>query len=314
MLRASAVSHLPLQGTAGRGVGIEGQSFDKPEDRPGAGYMIACPGSFDALGVKMLEGREFTSADTTNSTPVAIVNESMAKKWWPKESAVGHRIRVDRAKLNEPWLTIVGVCGDVRQAGLSRPMNPTFYRPFPQAGWPQMSIVARTAMKPEAVEDAAKRAMTMALPETPVSDVISLNQVMHNSIAYRSVPMMVLSSFAVLALVLAAVGIAGVVSYGVAQRTQEIGIRMTFGASASDVLRMIVGGSMKWALAGVGIGVACALGATRLLTNLLFGVKSWDPWVLGGVAALLAGVALVASWWPARRATKVDPMVALRYE
>ena len=125
---------------------------------------------------------------------------------------------------------------------------------------------------------------------------------------------MVLSSFALLALLLAAVGIAGVVSYGVAQRTQEIGIRMTFGATARDVLAMIVGGSMKWVLVGVAMGVAGALAATRLLTDLLFGVKSWDPWVMASVAALLAGVAFVASWWPARRATRVDPMVALRYE
>jgi putative ABC transport system permease protein len=144
--------------------------------------------------------------------------------------------------------------------------------------------------------------------------VISLDDVLHNSISDRAVPTMVLSSFALLALLLAAVGIAGVVSYGVSQRTQEIGIRMTFGATARDVLAMIVGGSMKWVLVGVAVGVACALAATRLLTDLLFGVKSWDPWVLASVAVLLAGVAFVASWWPARRATRVDPMVALRYE
>ena len=143
---------------------------------------------------------------------------------------------------------------------------------------------------------------------------MSLEAVLHNSVSYRTIPTAVLSSFALLALVLAAVGIAAVVSYGVSQRTQEIGIRMTFGASARDVLRMIVGGSMKWVLAGVVVGVGCALAATRLLTDLLFGVKGWDPWVMAAVAALLAGVALVASWWPARRATRVDPMVALRYE
>jgi putative ABC transport system permease protein len=311
---ASAVSHLPLQGNAGRGLVIEGLTFTNPNDQPGAGYMIACPGAFASLGVKMEEGREFLNGDTKDSTPVTIVNETMAKKWWPKESAIGHRIRIGRAKLNEPWLTIVGVCGDIRQGGLSNPVHPVFYRPFPQAGWPQMSIVAKTAMRPAAVEDAAKRAMTVALPETPVSEVMSLDAVRRDSISYRTVPTMVLSSFALLALVLAAVGIAGVVSYGVAQRTQEIGIRMTFGANARDVLAMIVGGSMRWVLVGVAVGVACALAATRLLTDLLFGVKSWDPWVMGSVAALLAGVAFVASWWPARRATRVDPMVALRYE
>jgi putative ABC transport system permease protein len=309
---ASAVSHLPLQGTAGRGLVIEGQVYN-PDDQPGAGYMIACPGAFAALGVKV-EGREFLNSDSKDATPVAIVNESMAAKWWPKESALGHRVRIGRAHIYEPWLTIVGVSRDVRQGGLSRPARPVLYRPFPQAGWPQMSIVAKTSMRPAAVEDAAKRAIGTALPETPVSDVISLDQVLRNSITDRSIPAMVLSSFALLALLLAAVGIAGVVSYGVAQRTQEIGIRMTFGASARDVLAMIVGGSMRWVLVGVVVGVALALAATRLLTDLLFGVKAWDPWVMAGVAALLAAVAFVASWWPARRATRVDPMVALRYE
>lgn len=312
--RASAVSHLPLQGGAGRGLLIEGQSFDKPEDQPGAGYMIACPEAFAALGVRMIEGREFTNADTKDAPAVTIISESMAKKWWPKESAIGHRIRIARAKLNEPWMTIVGVSHDVLQGGLDRPAFPIFYRPFPQAGWPQMSIVAKTAMAPVAIETPAKRAIAAALPETPASEVMSLDTVLHDSVSDRSIPMMVLSSFAALALILAAVGIAGVVSYGVAQRTQEIGIRMTFGASARDVLGMIVGGSMKWALAGVFAGVLGALAATRLLEGLLFGVKAHDPWVLSGVAALLAAVAFVASWWPARRATRVDPMLALRYE
>jgi putative ABC transport system permease protein len=311
---ASAVSHLPLQGGAGRGLVIEGQSFTNPDDQPGAGYLIACPGAFASLGVQMVEGREFTNADTNGAPPVTIINESMAKKWWPKESPIGHRIQIARAKLNEPWMTVVGVAHDLRQGGLDREAFPIFYRPFPQAGWPQMSIVAKTAMAPHAIEEPAKRAIATALPDTPASDVMSLDAVLHDSVSYRTIPTAVLSSFALLALVLAAVGIAGVVSYGVAQRTQEIGIRMTFGASTRDVLRMIVGGSMKWVLAGVVVGVGCALAATRLLTDLLFGVKGWDPWVMAAVAALLSGVALVASWWPARRATRVDPMVALRYE
>lgn len=311
---ASGVSHLPAQGGAGRGLLIEGQSFTNPDDQPGAGYLVACPGAFASLGVQMIEGREFTNADTNGAPPVTIINESMAKKWWPKESPIGHRIRIARAKLNEPWMTIVGVAHDVRQGGLAEQTFPIFYRPFPQAGWPQMSIVAKTAMQPMAIAEAAKRAIAAALPETPASDVMSLDTVLHESVSDRSIPTMVLTSFAALALVLATVGIAGVVSYGVAQRTQEIGIRMTFGAEARDVLRMIVGGSMKWALAGVFVGVLGALAATRLLAGLLYGVKAWDPWVLGGVAMLLSAVAFAASYGPARRATRVDPMVALRYE
>jgi predicted permease len=311
---ASAVSRLPLNGNAGRGLDIEGQPYAKPEDQPGAGYLIACPNSFATLGVKMIEGRDFTDGDTESAPEVAVVNQSMAKKFWPKESAVGRRIKIGRMNSDEPWITIVGVVADVRQGGLENVVMPVFYRPFPQAGWPEMSIIVKTAMNPALSAEPAKAAITRALPETPVSDVLTLNQVVLQSESGRRVPMMVLSSFAALALLLAAVGIAGVVSYGVAQRTREIGIRMTFGANAGDVLRMIVSGSMKWALAGVVIGIGAALAATRLLGSLLFGVKAWDPWVLGGVALLLAVVALAASYWPARKATRVDPMVALRYE
>ena len=165
-----------------------------------------------------------------------------------------------------------------------------------------------------AFAQAAQDAVTQALPETPVSHISSLNEMVSDSVSSRRVPMLVLSSFAALALILAAVGIAGVVSYGVAQRTQEIGIRMAFGANPRDVVRMMVGGSMKWALAGVAAGIFGAFAATRLLAGLLYEVKSSDPFVMAAVAVLLAAVALAASYLPARRATRVDPMVALRYE
>jgi len=157
-------------------------------------------------------------------------------------------------------------------------------------------------------------AMKSTLPNTPVTNAQPLEQVVADSVSGRTFPMQLLACFAVVALVLAAVGIAGVVSYGVTQRTQEIGIRMAFGANARDVLRMIVGGSMRWVVIGVGVGVVASLAATRLLEVLLFDVKAGDPRVLGAMAAVLAVVAFAASYLPARRATRVDPMVALRYE
>ncbi len=310
----SAVSMLPLQGNAGRGIDIESHPQSKPEDQYGAGYMIACPDSLKALGIALVQGRDFTNGDTPDAPGVAIVNEDMAKKFWPHENVIGQRFKIGRMGADNPWMTIVGVMHDVRQGGLDRDVMPVFVRPFAQAGWPQMSIIVKTEMAPMAVAESARRALAAALPETPVADVTPLDEVVRESVSGREIPMIVLSAFAFLALVLAAVGIAGVVSYGVAQRTQEIGIRMALGAESRDVLKMIVGDSMKWALAGVAAGAVGALLATRLLSDLLFNVKAADPWVLGGVACLLAAVALAASYLPARKATRVDPLVALRYE
>ena len=310
----SAASFLPLEGNAGRGFLIEGRSSTNPDDQTSAGYLIACPGYFSALGIPLLDGRDFTDADISSAPGVVVINEAMAKKFWPKQTPLGQRIKIARVATDEPWLTVVGVIRDVRQSGLDSDVTPAFYRPFTQAGWPLMSIVVKTAGEPMAFAQAAKDAVTQALPETPVSHISSLNEMVSDSVSSRRVPMLVLSSFAALALILAAVGIAGVVSYGVAQRTQEIGIRMAFGANPRDVVRMMVGGSMKWALAGVAAGIFGAFAATRLLAGLLYEVKSSDPFVMAAVAVLLAAVALAASYLPARRATRVDPMVALRYE
>jgi putative ABC transport system permease protein len=310
----SAVSILPLEGNAGRGFEIEGRPSTSPDDQLSSAYLIACPGYFAALGIPLLDGRDFTSADTSSAPGVVVINEAMAKKFWPKQSPLGQRIRITRVPTNAPWMTVVGVAHDVRQLGLDNDVAPAFYRPFTQAGWPLMSIVVKTTGQPMAFAESVKNALTQAFPDTPVSDITSLNEVVSDSVSDRRVPMLVLSSFAALALILAAVGIAGVVSYGVAQRTQEIGIRMAFGANPRDVVRMMVGASMKWALAGVAAGIASAFAATRLLAGLLYGVKSGDPFVMTAVAFLLAAVALAASYLPARRATRVDPMVALRYE
>jgi putative ABC transport system permease protein len=305
---------LPLAGNAGRGFVIEGRPSTSPDDQLSSAYLIACPEYFAALGIPLLDGRDFTDADTSSAPCVIVINEAMAQKLWPKQTPLGQRIKITRVATDEPWLTVVGVIHNVRQSGLDSDVTPAFYRPFTQAGWPLMSIVVKTEGQPMAFAQAAKDAVTQALPETPVSHISSLNEMVSDSVSSRRVPMLVLSSFAVLALILAAVGIAGVVSYGIAQRTQEIGIRMAFGANPRDVVRMMVGGSMKWALAGVAAGILAAFAATRLLAGLLYGVKSGDPFVMAAVAVLLAVVALTASYLPARRATRVDPMVALRYE
>jgi putative ABC transport system permease protein len=279
---------------------------------PNANYSVACPNYFRALSVPMLKGREFTHLDTVSAPGVIVINQAMAERYWLSEDPLGKRIRLGGP--NGPALTVVGVVGDVRHWGLSRPARPQFFRPYAQAAWPFMSIVVKTTSAPAAFTASVKKALAETLPDRPVSDVETMEDIVRDSTGSRRFLMLLLAGFASLALLLAAVGIAGVVSYSVAQRTHEIGIRIALGARAFDVLMLIVGRSMMWAMLGVGIGIVGSIGLTRLLSGLLYGVKPGDPVVLGAVSLLLAAVALLASYLPARRATKVDPMVALRYE
>jgi putative ABC transport system permease protein len=304
-----AVGHLPMEGDAGRSFAVEGQPDPGRGHRPGARYSVACPNYFKALGVPVLAGREFTHQDTVAAPAVAIVNQTMAQKYWPKESPVGRRILED-----DSWLTVVGVVADVRNWGLDSGNQPQFFRPYTQAAWPVMSVVVRTVAAPMSYMPAIKKALSEVEPDRPVSDIETMQNVVQDSLGSRRFPTLLLSAFALLALVLAAVGIVGVVSYSVAQRTHEVGIRMALGARAVDVLKLMVSGTMTWVAVGVGVGVAGSLGLTRLLGTLLYDVKPSSPIVLASVSFLLACVGLVASYLPARRAAKVDPMVALRYE
>jgi len=309
VVAAGAVAHLPLQGDAGRAFQIEGRPDPGPENQASAAYTVTCPNYFRALGVPILEGREFTHQDSLGAPGVIVINQAMARKYWPKEDPLGRVIVQGGARL-----TIVGVVADVHHWGLDEKIHPQFFRPYPQAGWPVMSVVVRTAGAPAAYTPAIKKALAEVEPDRPVSDVQLMQDVVDGSLGSRRFPALLLAGFAALALVLAAVGIVGVVSYSVAQRTQEIGIRMALGACKADVLKLILSGSMAWVFAGIVLGVLASLGLTRLLGTLLYGVKPGNPLVLGTVSLILAIVALLASYVPARRAAKVDPMVALRYE
>jgi len=312
VVSVGAVGHLPFRGNAGRGFQIEGQPAADPEHMPGANYSVACPNYFRTMGVPILKGREFTHQDTLSSPGVIVINETMARKFWPKEDPIGRAIRLGGS--DGPRLTVVGLVGDVHHTGLDEEVQRQFFRPYTQAGWPVMNIVVRTTSAPATFTSPVKKALLEILPDRPVSGVDTMENIVHDSLGSRRFPMLLLGAFSLLALALAAVGIVGVVSHSVTQRTQEIGIRMALGARTADVLRLMVTGSMAWVLAGIVLGVAGSLGLTRLMGSLLYGVRPTDPAVLGLTSAVLAAVALLASYLPARRATKVDPMVALRYE
>jgi putative ABC transport system permease protein len=310
VVSVGAVGHLPLEGNAGRGFQIEGQPPADPGKMPGADYSVACPGYFKTMGIPVLKGREFTARDTVNAPGVIVINESMAHRFWPKEDALGKAIRLGGS--DGPRLTIVGVVADVHHLGLDVAMRRQFFRPYTQAGWPIMNVAVRTISTPATFATPVKHAIADFLPDRPVSGLESMEEVVHNSTGSRRFPMLLLSVFSVLALVLAAVGIVGVVSHSVAQRTHEIGIRMALGAKTLDVLRLMVNSNMAWVLVGLAVGIAGSTGLTRLLAGMLYDVRPIDPLVLGSVSFLLAGIALLASYLPARRAAKIDPIAALR--
>jgi putative ABC transport system permease protein len=315
VVSVSAISHLPIGGGgAGRGFVIEGKPDPGTENQPGAGYRVICPNYFRTMGIRLISGREFVEQDSQNAPGVIVINEAMARQFWPNEDPVGKRIKLGFFNSNNPWLTIVGIAQDVKQGGLDRRTFPTFFRPYSQAAWPTMTLVARTASSPGAFINPIKQALARFEPDRAASGIRTMNEVLYDSVGARRFPMMLLVAFSLVALTLAAVGISGVVSFAVSQRTREIGIRMALGARKGQVVRLVLNRSMLAALIGVIVGLAASFGLTRFLAGMLFEVKPMDPIVLVSAALILAGVAFIACYLPARRATKVDPMIALRCE
>jgi predicted permease len=315
VLAVSAVSHLPIGGgSAGRGFVIEGLPDPGNENYPSAGYSVICPNYFQTMGIELRDGREFTEQDSANAPGVIVINEALAKQYWPDKNPIGQRIKIGAFATDAPWLTIVGIAQDVKHDGLAQTSRGWFFRPYNQAAWPVMTIVVRTASGTAAFINPVKQALARIEPDRAVSGIRTMDEIMYASLGSRRFPMLLLLAFSFVALTLAAVGIAGVVSFSVSQRAREIGIRLALGAGRGDVLRLVLNRSMGAALIGVGIGLGGSLALTRFLTGLLFEVKPMDPIVLGAVASILAGVAFIACYLPARRATKVDPMIALRCE
>jgi predicted permease len=318
VVAVSSIAHLPLSGgSAGRGLAIEGRPDPGPANQPGAGYTVACPGFLRTMGIPLVAGREFTRLDTVGAPGVVLINDTMARRYWPGEDAVGKRFKIGSFETNSPWLTVVGVARDVRNLGLDSEIRPWFARPYAQAGWPFMSVVTKTAAAPFTFVGPVKKALSEIVPNQPVSGIHTMEDVVGGSVSSRRFPMLLLSGFALLALILAAVGIAGVVGYSVVQRTQEIGVRMALGAQPHDVLSLMIGHSLRWTLTGVAVGLAASYALLRLLSadflrTLLYDVAPTDPFVLGAVSVLLVAVAVGASYLPARRATRVNPVTALR--
>lgn len=319
---------LPTEGSMDLPFVIEGRPPSK--DGPFHGdeqWVPATPHYFQAFKIPLLRGRLFQETDTASSSRVLIINETMAKKYWPKEDPIGRRITVGGKALgpefDEPTRQIVGVIGNVRNDSLDDPDRPVMYAPQTQMsdGLTRLgnnviplTWIVRTRVPPLSLRDAIQREIAAVDSQMPIAKVRTMDQVMSEATARQNFNMVLLTVFAGIAMLLAAIGIYGLMSYAVEQRTHEFGIRMALGAGRSDMLRMVVLHGMRMAIAGVAIGLAAAYGLTRLIESMLFGVHANDPLTFAAVAAMLTAIALLASYIPARRATKVDPIVALRYE
>jgi putative ABC transport system permease protein len=271
------------------------------------------PDYLPALGAPLLRGRQFTDFDKADSAPIVMINQTLAHRHWPLEDPIGKKISFDSFGQTVSR-EIVGVIGDVRPRGLDSEPRPEIYQPYAQSPFGSVTWLVRTTSDPLSLLPAVKEKIREVNPTQTFASIATLDQLLDRSIGERRFNLFLLGSFAALALLLAGVGIYGLISFTTAQRTQEIGIRMALGAQAGDVLRLVLVQGMRLAIAGAALGIAAALGLTRLMESLLFGVGAVDPLTFTVVSSLLLSVAFVACWIPARRAAKVDPIIALRSE
>jgi putative ABC transport system permease protein len=282
-----------------------------------ANNRVVSAGYFEAMRIPLRRGRLFQDADGPDAPPVAMVNEAMARKFWPNQDPIGKRFKLGEPGENTPWFRIAGIVGDVRQMRLNQPPRQEMYFPYWQAkdNWMVPRDVAiHTSGDPLRLAGAVRQAIWSIDKDQPVSNVMSLDDLLDQEVAQRRVQAALLGGFAALALILACIGIYGVLSYLVTQRMREIGVRVALGASASDVFRTVAGEGMTLAGVGIAAGLAGALALSRLLGSLLFGVGAGDPLAYAAAVAVFGAVALLACYFPARRAARVDPMVTLRYE
>ena len=310
-----AVSALPLSGQGGSGTTtIDTQSVRLEDTTPEADQRVVTPDYFKAMGISLVRGRAFEARDSDTAAPVAIVDESLAQLYWPNQDPVGKRLHSGSRLASVPWATIVGVVRHVHNRTLEARSRVEVYWPENQKPSGAMTLAVQVAGNPMNLVPTIQREVSAIDPDLPVYHVSTMTEVMGDSLQRRRLALILLAVFAGLALLLASVGIYGVTSYGIAQRHAEIGLRMALGADRSDVLGMLIRSGMGTIVIGLGIGLVMALFLTRLMSGLLFSVRAWDPLALVGAAVVLLVAALLAIFVPAQRATKVNPMVALRYE
>jgi predicted permease len=310
--RASLVRFAQLGSSFAQGqVFAEGKAADGGDGTP-TGFNIVGPRYFETMGTRLVRGRDFTDADREGAPQVAVVNETLAAMLWPGEDPLGKRLSFEGAR--GPFLEVVGVARDGKYRTLGDRSRPYFYTPLFQSYQPRMTLVVRTSGEPTALVGAVRAQLHALDPNLPVAEVRTLGEQFDLSLLPARVAAYTLGSFGLLALALAGVGVYGVVSYSVAQRTREIGVRVALGAGARDVLRLVLGEGLSVVGLGLALGLALAFAAARLFAGFLYGVDAADPVTFVGVPALLGAIALAAGYLPARRATRVDPMVALRHE
>jgi len=312
---AATVDNLPFSGNAfNTSFTIEGRPTGPTTETPRAYYRVISPDYFPAIGIELHKGNQFTDRDTAEQPGVAIVNETAAQRYWPGVDPLGKRIKRGRPESKNPWLTVIGIVSGSRQLSLKEGSQPEIYVPYLQNPGLTFTLVARTASDPRSLTGALRKEVLSADREIPAVNIKLMEELISNSVAKERFYVLLLAVFAALALILAAVGVYGVMSYSVTLRTRDIGIRMALGARPVDIFKHIVGQALLLGLIGLGVGIVLAITSTRVMSSLLYGINATDPLTLAITSLVLLAVALLASYLPARRATRVDPLVTLRYE
>ena len=314
---AAAATVLPLDGSrTNAAVTVEGRETDVPSSVSTVQVNVASTGYLELMGIRLVRGRTFAGQDDEHAARVVVITESTARRFWPGEDPVGRRIRLGRPQArNNPWLTVVGIVADIRNERLDVDPRPMVYMTLRQVSNLSLSIVVRTnGVSPKSLGDALAAAVRRADPDQPTYGIRTMEELIANAAASRRFALLLLGAFAALALLLAAVGIYGVMAFVVGQRTREIGIRVALGAMPGEVVRLVLREALMLAASAVVLGASSALILTRFLRGMLFEVRATDPWTYAAIAALLAATAAFASWRPAARASRVDPVVALRAE
>jgi predicted permease len=312
----AVASNLPLTYSGdSMPIGVEGRPDPPPDQSPDVVLRVVSPGYFHTMGIPLAQGRDISEKDTPDAVRVVVISEKTARYFWPGQNPIGKRLKPGSTTSDSPWREVVGIVKDVRQNDFVAEPKMQMYMAHEQVGsFAANALVVRTQVDPLSLGTAVRKVVWEIDKDQPVSDIRSMEEIVSRAVARQRFSTMLLGIFATLALVLAAVGIYGVMSYSVAQRTREIGIRMALGAQRSDVLKMTVGQGLRLVIMGVAIGLAAAFVLTRVMASLLFGVSATDPITFIIISLVLMAVALIASYIPALRATKVDPMVALHYQ